>query len=395
MNKWEMVKLGTIGDFKSGGTPTRTKTEYFNGKIPWVTTTSLGNIFIDDNDAVEHISEEAVEYSATKIISENSIMVGIRIGIGKVSINKVPMCASQDIISIENIDEQEIYKPYIVHCIKSNNQYFDKQKRGATIQGINSAVLKSLQVPLPPLKIQNQIAKTLDTAAELLAMRKQQLAELGNMIKSIFYDMFGDPVANEKGWSQCYINDVYNIIDGDRGINYPKQDDFEDKGYCLFLNTGNVTKNGFNFDHVKFISEEKDKQLRKGKVQRDDIILTTRGTVGNIVHYDDTIPYEVVRINSGMVLLRRKNINVSPVFFCEMFKSDEMKREVKYFLSGTAQPQLPITNLTKITIVLPPIQLQTKFAEIVNKIEDQKALVQKAIDKTQHLFHSLMSEYFE
>lgn len=207
--------------------------------------------------------------------------------------------------------------------------------------------------------------------------------------------MFGDPVANEKGWSHCYINNIYDIIDGDRGVNYPKQDDFSDQGYCLFLNTGNVTKDGFNFDNVKFISEEKDKQLRKGKVQRGDIILTTRGTIGNIVHYNDAIPYEVVRINSGMVLLRSININISPVYFCEMFRSDEMTREVKSFLSGTAQPQLPITNLKKIKIVIPPLPLQNQFASIVTKIEEQKALVKKAIDETQYLFDSLMSEYFE
>jgi type I restriction enzyme, S subunit len=71
------------------------------------------------------------------------------------------------------------------------------------------------------------------------------------------------------------------IIDGDRGTNYPKQTDFKAVGHCLFLNAGNVTDKGFNFDDCMFISEEKDAALRKGKLQREDIVLTTRGTVGN------------------------------------------------------------------------------------------------------------------
>lgn len=208
MSKWEKVKLGDIGDFKSGGTPTRSKPEYFEGEIPWITTTSLGKTFIDEDDATTYISQEAVFNSATKLISKNSIMIGTRVGVGKVSINTVPMCTSQDIISIENINEEHFYKPYILHSINSYNRYFDTQKRGATIQGINSGVLKSIDIPKPPLGTQKQIAKTLDTAAELLAMRKHQLSELDNLIKATFYEMFGDPVANDKGWSMPLVEDT-------------------------------------------------------------------------------------------------------------------------------------------------------------------------------------------
>ncbi|MNI65206.1 Type I restriction modification DNA specificity domain protein [compost metagenome] len=136
--------------------------------------------------------------------------------------------------------------------------------------------------------------------------------------------------------------------------------------------------------------------MRKGKLERDDIVLTTRGTVGNITHYNSFVPFDVIRINSGMVLLRSIDTAViSPKFFCELFKNDEMTREVKSFLSGSAQPQLPITNLKKIKFILPPIDLQSHFANIVTKIEEQKAFVKKAIDETQYLFDSLMSEYFE
>ena len=96
----------------------------------------------------------------------------------------------------------------------------------------------------------------------------------------------------------------FDIIDGDRGNNYPKQSDFYKQGYCLFINTKNVTDKGFNFNECKFITKEKDLSLRKGKLQREDIILTTRGTIGNIAYYNNKIPFENIRINSGMLILR-------------------------------------------------------------------------------------------
>ena len=97
------------------------------------------------------------------------------------------------------------------------------------------------------------------------------------------------------------------MIDGDRGKNYPKQDEFTEDGFCLFLNAKNVTDNGFNFETKMFISQEKDEILKKGKLQRGDVILTTRGTVGNVAFYSENIPFDNIRINSGMLILRSKS----------------------------------------------------------------------------------------
>jgi type I restriction enzyme S subunit len=94
------------------------------------------------------------------------------------------------------------------------------------------------------------------------------------------------------------------IIDGDRGVNYPKQEEFSGTGHCLFLNAGNVSANGFNFSDCAFITAQKDAALRKGKLVRNDVVLTTRGTVGNSAFFDRSVPFDHIRINSGMVILR-------------------------------------------------------------------------------------------
>ena len=95
------------------------------------------------------------------------------------------------------------------------------------------------------------------------------------------------------------------LIDGDRGRNYPSQSHFlNNNGFCLFLSAKNVTNNGFEFLDLVFIDKNRDALLRAGKLQRGDIVLTTRGTIGNIALYNDEVPFEHVRINSGMIILR-------------------------------------------------------------------------------------------
>ncbi|WP_112052463.1 restriction endonuclease subunit S domain-containing protein [Helicobacter monodelphidis] len=104
-------------------------------------------------------------------------------------------------------------------------------------------------------------------------------------------------------WKTCRLGEApLNIVDGDRGKNYPTQNDFLSDGYCLFLSTKNVRSSGFDFAECQFISKDKDSILRKGKLEMNDIVLTTRGTIGNVALYNEKVKYQNMRINSGMVI---------------------------------------------------------------------------------------------
>ena len=205
--------------------------------------------------------------------------------------------------------------------------------------------------------------------------------------------MFGDPVRNSMGLPTEPMTTVCAIIDGDRGKNYPKQDEFSDTGYCLFLNAKNVTATGFSFENRMFITKEKDNALHNGKLERGDVVLTTRGTLGNLAFYDDSVPFENVRINSGMVILRMNKSVMTEVFFMEQFKLQLQSIKGK-IASGSAQPQLPISTMNKIRILLAPMALQEQFAAFVKQVDKSKVAVQKALDEAQLLFDSLMQKYF-
>ena len=190
------------------------------------------------------------------------------------------------------------------------------------------------------------------------------------------------------------IGQLAEIIDGDRGKNYPKQDEFYPQGYCLFLNTGNVTKEGLIFEENQFIMKEKDEALRKGKLKRGDIVYTTRGTVGNAGYYNSSVPYENVRINSGMVILRSNGEIVDARFLYQILKSEYYRPYFKQYCTGSAQPQLPIKNFSQIDLNVPDIKTQHRIADILSVYDDLIENNQKQIKLLEEAAQRFYKEWF-
>ncbi len=190
------------------------------------------------------------------------------------------------------------------------------------------------------------------------------------------------------------IEDIAEIIDGDRGKQYPQQHEFFDSGYCLFLNTSNVTPNGFAFQSNQFITKQKSDSLRKGKLSRGDIVYTTRGTVGNAAFYSDSIPYENIRINSGMVILRPNPEIVDARFLYQILKSEYYRSYFKQFSTGSAQPQLPIKNLGKIELDIPSMDTQHRIADILSAYDDLIENNRQQIKLLEEAAQRLYQEWF-
>ena len=200
--------------------------------------------------------------------------------------------------------------------------------------------------------------------------------------------------AGKKDWEIKKLGDkdIIEIIDGDRGKNYPPKNEFTKTGFCLFLNTKNVTSTGFVFNEVDFIPKERDEKLRKGKLQRNDIVLTTRGTVGNSALYNDSVEFDNVRINSGMVILRPNIKNIIPKLLWILMGDGVTQRQFKRILSGTAQSQLPITNLVKIKIPLPSLGIQKQIVAKLSAVQDYKKQLLEQKSKLKELFDSALAK---
>jgi len=172
-------------------------------------------------------------------------------------------------------------------------------------------------------------------------------------------------------WETVNFEDApFQIVDGDRGKNYPKQNEFSSEGYCLFLSATNVTKSGFSFSSNQFVTQEKHDALRKGKVERGDVILTTRGTLGNVALYSDAIPFPVMRINSGMVTIKPDQASLTSEYLYHFLRSELFQAQVRALQSGVAQPQLPIRDIKKIKFKYPDLPTQKRIAGVLSAYDD-------------------------
>ena len=158
------------------------------------------------------------------------------------------------------------------------------------------------------------------------------------------------------------------IIDGDRSSRYPKRDEFQNEG-ILFLNTTNIVDNHLDLSSANYISVEKFTQLGKGKLQRFDIVMTTRGSIGKVALFNHPA-HQTGFINAQMLIFRPDATVIDPYFLYYLFCGSDFQGLLKNFASGSAQPQLPIVDLKEIEIPCPPLPTQRKIAAILSAYDD-------------------------
>ncbi|EBV1215945.1 restriction endonuclease subunit S [Salmonella enterica] len=193
---------------------------------------------------------------------------------------------------------------------------------------------------------------------------------------------------------QLLENAGIQLIDGDRGKNYPKHNDFMENGYCLFLSAKNVTKSGFQFQETAFINEIKDSQLRAGKLSYGDIILTTRGTVGNVAYYDSSNPYKNIRINSGMIIIRADEKLWNPKFLYFILTSGFIQEQIINLISGSAVPQLPARDIKKFILPVIGRNIQDKIANIISAFSDKISINIDTNQTLEQMSQTLFKSWF-
>ena len=189
--KYSGIPLGSICSTLSGGTPTTKVPEYYRGDIPWISTPYLGNNHIDGSSAKAYITEDAIKNSATHLIPANTIMFGIRVGVGKSSIIDEPMCANQDIVALMNIDTKMYDLLFIKYVLDAYQNHFDSIKKGATILGITTDDLKKVVIPSVDMKLQRQFATFVEQVDKSKFVIQKSLDETQLLFDSLMQEYFG------------------------------------------------------------------------------------------------------------------------------------------------------------------------------------------------------------
>lgn len=310
------------------------------------------------------------DYPKKVELNDGDVLISWSASLGVYLWNRGKALLNQHIFKVV-FDKVEIDKFYFMYAVEYNLDKMSLKTHGATMKHITKKDFDNVVIPYPDLDYQKEVAYRLTSLKGIIEKYQKQLDLLDELVKARFVEMFGDPVINSCQFPVQPMTDICDIIDGDRGKNYPKSEEILDDGYCLFLNAKNVTQKGFDFENCNFITREKDDALRNGKLSRGDVVLTTRGTVGNLAYYSKNVPYENIRINSGMVILRMNRSILNEIYFIELFKMklSDIKEKIA---SGSAQPQLPISTMNKIILMIPPLELQNQFASFVQEIDKSR-----------------------
>jgi len=386
------IKLGAICTFIGGGTPDRTVPEYWGGSIPWVSVKDFKSNRIDS--AQESITELGLSKSASNLIKAGTIIIPTRMALGKVAVCTTDVTINQDLKAISIIDESIVYRDYLVSVLLSKASYIESRGKGATVKGITLDVLRDLEIPLPPIPEQQRIVEQLDQAQKLIDHRKEQLKLMDDLIQSTFYDMFGDPVKNEKGWevkplgeliSQKPQNGMYKpsteYVSAPNGVPILRIDSFY---------SGKITKRNF-----KRLNCDSSDLSRYGLAVNDIVInrvnsLEYLGKCALIDRLDEPTVYE-----SNMMRFRVDETVLNPFFTTSLLSHDFTYQQVMgRAKKAVNQASINQTDVITLNFLCPPLDLQTAFADRVQQIESLKSQMATSLTDLEQNFNALMQQSF-
>ncbi|MGC9602922.1 MAG: restriction endonuclease subunit S [Minisyncoccia bacterium] len=410
-NGWQQAKLGDIAKLRKGLTY---KSSHYSNKQDGLIFLTLKSILRGGGFNTDGIKFYSGDYDPSAVVNEDDLVIANTditrdaevVGAPMLlpGFPKKPVLISMD-LSVLDINERGANKHFIYYLLQAPmaRNFMRDHSNGSTVLHLKTKDVPRFSFLMPTITEQKKIAEILGTVDAEIKKTDEIIIATEKLKNGLVRQLFTRGIGHTKfkktkfgdipaEWTtESFKDSSIEIIDGDRGVNYPKQTDFSDDGYCLFLNNKNIKNDAFLFEDCSFITKEKDGTLRKGKLKRFDVVLTTRGTVGNIAFYDSTVPFENIRINSGMLILRVSR-GYEPEFLYRLMRNEYMKRKYTETASGSAQPQLPIRSLENILIVKPDISEQKEIVAIAKSVDEKISVNKKLREKLILLKKGLMQD---
>jgi type I restriction enzyme S subunit len=291
-----------------------------------------------------------------------------------------------------------VHPKYLLYILFANHHFGNTngfQNKTTGIINLQLArYIEETKIPLPPLPQQKKIAAILDTADAYRQKTKALIAKYDELTQSLFLDMFGDPVSNPKGWDFMELKDCTSKI-GSGSTPRGGKEAYKEEGISL-IRSMNIYDNQFKYDNLAFISDEQADKLKNVTVELNDVLFNITGAS---VCRCSIVPADILpaRVNQHVSILRTKKNIVTPIFLSHLMISENVKRHLLKVGSagGAIMEAITKEQLEKYLIPVPPISLQTQFAERVQAIETQKAQAQASLDKAEELFNSLLQRAFK
>ena len=364
---WKKVRLGDFVETSSGGTPNRSKPEYWiGGNIPWIKSGQLKDCLISDCE--EFITEEGLKNSSAKYFKKGTLLLALYgATAGKLGFLGLDATSNQAVCSI-NPKPGSFDNKYLYYFLLSQRSEIIRDSEGGAQPNISQTYVNEIQIPLPPLETQKRISAILDKADALRLKDQELLQKYDDLAQAIFMDMFGDPVKNEKGWEVKKLGDVTQMKAGNFIAASDIYPEFIENLFPCF--GGNGLRG-----YVKSFTHD-------GAF----VLIGRQGALcGN------------VKVTSGKYHATEHAIVCSPkveyntIWFYYLLDFLNLNK----FATGAAQPGLTVSKLEEIEIIFPPIKFQDLFSERSIKNNALKSTSEISLKKSTNLFQTLLQKAFK
>jgi restriction endonuclease S subunit len=376
-------KLGNLYKISSGGTPSKSINEYYEGgNIRWVKTGDLKQEYLHDTE--DCITEVGLNKSSARMYEENTVLIAMYgATIGATSILKIPACTNQACAAFPPIDN--IIPEYLYYFFKSKKSQFVKDGVGGAQPNISGSYLKEVELDLIDLKEQKKIVNILDNVVKIILSRNQQMQQMNSLIKSRFVEMFGDPNNEYSKWDKIPLGDLCTIVRGGS----PRPIEKFLGGNIPWIKIGDATQGDNIYLHStkEHIIEEGIKKSRY--IKKGSMIFANCGVslgFARIITFDGCI-------HDGWLAFQDIDERLNNVFLLKALNmcTDYFRKTAP---DGT-QPNLNTGIMKNYLQIVPPIEIQKEFVLFCEHIDKLKVEVQKSLNETQMLFDSLIQKYFK
>ena len=302
------------------------------------------------------------------MLEEDDLLLSLTGNVGRVALldkRWLPAALNQRVACLR-IKDDRIIKDYLYFALLSDKFENDciESSKGIAQKNMSTEWLKDYEIPLPSGQKQREIVSSLKQLSMIIKNKTEQIQQLDDLIKARFVEMFGD--------IDRYISIKDSglfIADGNYSSKYPRSSEFTSFG-VPFIRANNIKDNTVVDDDMYFISPEKHDELKKGHLLHGDILVTTRGNIGQL----GIVPqkHNDSNINAQIVLLRCRDTKYLPEYLLFALQTVDVKKQFIRQQTGTALKQLPVKHLEKISFIDAPVELQNQFANLAIQVDKSK-----------------------
>lgn len=382
MSEWEMVKLGEVATLLNGRAYNQDELLKI-GKTPVL---RVGNFF---SNRGWYYSD--LDLDEDKYCDKGDLLYAWSASFGPKIWDGPKVIYHYHIWKVLLTDKVE--KKYMFYLLQNKTKMIMDNGHGIAMIHATKSGMEQMQISLPSLETQQKIADLLDKSSSLIELRKAQIEKLDLLIKSKFIDMFGDPVTNPMGWEEMLLKNITLKI-GSGATPKGGRESYKSEGISL-IRSMNVYNGYFKYDNLAYLDEEQAKQLDIVTLQNKDVLINITGAS---VARSCMVPSDVLpaRVNQHVSIIRCKFSVVNSYYLNHVFINSSYQRMLLSIgtAGGATREAITKQQLEQLNIPIPPLTLQNQFVDIVEQVEQQKAVLHQSLEKLETNYKALMQGCF-